>query len=78
MSAPKKGDLSASEKELFEVITAGKLLRLTLILLETTQGLNRLFLKLWSENNKIISNYSKTYKLMLSLLLMTFNLALSI
>lgn len=31
MSAPKKGDLSPSEKELFEVITAGKRLRLTLI-----------------------------------------------
>ncbi len=28
MSAPKKGDLSSSEKELFEVITAGKPLRL--------------------------------------------------
>lgn len=26
MSAPKKGDLSAREKELFEVISAGKLL----------------------------------------------------
>ncbi len=34
MSAPKKGDLSSSEKELFEVITAGKPCRLTLILLE--------------------------------------------
>ena len=31
MSAPKKGDLSSSEKELFEVITAGKPLVLTLI-----------------------------------------------
>lgn len=41
MSAPKKGDLSPSEKELFEVITAGnvKPLRLTLIRLELTQGL---------------------------------------
>lgn len=34
MSSPKKGDLSSSEKELFEVITAGKPLRLTLIPVE--------------------------------------------
>lgn len=30
MSNPKKGDLSASEKELFEVISAGETLRLKL------------------------------------------------
>lgn len=40
MSAPKKGDLSSSEKELFEVITAGKPLRLTLIPEEPHTGVS--------------------------------------
>lgn len=40
MSAPKKGDLSSSEKELFEVITAGKPLRLKLIPVEPYTGVS--------------------------------------
>lgn len=40
MSAPKKGDLSSSEKELFEVITAGKLPRLRLIPVELYTGVS--------------------------------------
>lgn len=38
MAAPKKGDLSSSEKELFEVITEGKSFRLTLIPVEPHTG----------------------------------------
>lgn len=43
MSAPKKGDLSSSEKELFEVITAGKPLRLTLIPVEPHTGVSSFY-----------------------------------
>lgn len=64
MSVPKKGDLSSSEKELFEVISAGK--PLLLIPEDTAQASSLFFLACMI--NYTINNTGSTVSAILKLL----------